>query len=142
MNLSIVLFLIQGLYQVLLILIVLLIQVFQKVFPRLYDYLIEIMNQVLEAWSAGKVVIARNNSGCKSLIHSGINGILFETPEECIQAIDKIVQDPNYRKELEKSSKEYQILKYYYYRYYMNGRYVEKEKNLLQQVIQSISYVC
>ena len=52
-------------------------------------------------------MIARNNSGCKSLIHSGINGLLFETPAECIQAIDKIVQDKNYREELEKSSKEY-----------------------------------
>lgn len=56
-------------------------------------------------------MIARNNSGCKSLIHSGINGILFETPEECIQAIDKIIQDKKYREELERSSKEYDLLK-------------------------------
>lgn len=74
-------------------------------------YWIDTIKQVLEAWSAGKVVIARNNSGCKSLIHSGINGLLFETPAECIQAIDKIIQDKNYREELEKSSKEYDFLK-------------------------------
>lgn len=61
---------------------------------------------MLEAWSAGKVVIARNNTGCKSLIHSGINGLLFETPEEFIEKLDMIVQNKEVREQLEKSSKE------------------------------------
>ena len=61
---------------------------------------------VIEAWSAGKVVIARENSGCQAILHHGENGLLFDTPEECIELLDRVCSQEEVRKQLERSSKK------------------------------------
>lgn len=61
---------------------------------------------VIEAWSAGRVVIARKNSGCQAIIHHGENGLLFETPEEFIELLDRVRSQEGVREQLERSSKQ------------------------------------
>ena len=66
--------------------------------------------QVLEAWSAKKVLIARSNSGNCAVIRNGVSGLLYETPEEFIQLLDHVLSDENYRHKLEQSSFEFAFL--------------------------------
>lgn len=51
-------------------------------------------------------MIARKNSGCVAIIKHEENGLLFDTPEEFIEELDHVCQDQEYRKQLERSSKE------------------------------------
>ena len=52
---------------------------------------------LLESASAGKIIIARNNPGNASVIVNGVNGLLYDTPEEFIFLVDKILTDPVYK---------------------------------------------
>ena len=60
----------------------------------------------LEAASAGKIMLARNNSGNASVIQNGVNGLLFDSPPEFIQLVDKLFSDNDYRAKLEASTVE------------------------------------
>ena len=60
---------------------------------------------LLESASAGKIIIARNNPGNASVIVNGVNGLLYDTPEEFIFLVHKILTDPVYKKNLENSAK-------------------------------------
>lgn len=51
-------------------------------------------------------MIARKNNGCAGIIKHEENGLLFETPEEFIQELNHVCQDQEYRRQLERSSKE------------------------------------
>ncbi|CBK22584.2 uncharacterized protein [Blastocystis hominis] len=62
---------------------------------------------LLEAWSAKKIIFARNNSGNSAVIRDGISGLLYDTPEQFIQQLDHALSDKEYRNHLEQSSFEY-----------------------------------
>ena len=61
---------------------------------------------ILEAASAGKIMLARNNSGNASVIQNGVNGLLFDSPMEFIQLVDKLFSDDNFKAKLESSTVE------------------------------------
>ena len=48
---------------------------------------------ILEAMSLKKLILARNNDGNKSLIKHQYNGLLYNTPLECINNIDAIYKN-------------------------------------------------
>ena len=81
---------------------------------------------VLEAWSAEKVIVARKNPGNCAVIKEGVTGLLFETPEECIAIVDRLLTDSEYRQRVETSSKEYITLQ---------GLFT-KERSLLETVME------
>ena len=60
----------------------------------------------LEAASAGKIMLARNNSGNASVIQNGVNGLLFDSPTEFIQIVDKFFSDNVVKAKLEGSISE------------------------------------
>lgn len=62
---------------------------------------------MLEAWSAKKIIFARNNSGNRAVIRDGVSGLLFDTPEQFIEQLDHVLSDKEYRNHLEQSSFEY-----------------------------------
>ena len=61
---------------------------------------------VLEAASAGKIMLARNNSGNASVIQNGGTGLLFDSPPEFIRLVDKILSNDDFREKLESSTVE------------------------------------
>lgn len=81
---------------------------------------------VLEAWSAGKVIVARKNPGNCAVIKDGVSGLLFETPEECIAIVDRLLTDDDYKQRVETSSKEYITLQELF----------TKERRLLESVME------
>lgn len=61
---------------------------------------------ILEAASAGKVMLARNNSGNASVIRNGVNGLLYDSPTEFIHLVDKLFSDDDFKARLETSTIE------------------------------------
>ena len=81
---------------------------------------------ILEAWSAGKVIVARRNSGNCAVIKEGVSGVLFDTPEECIAIVDRLLTADAYKHKMETLSREYIALQSLF----------DKEKRLLESVMK------
>lgn len=81
---------------------------------------------ILEAWSAGKVIVARRNSGNCAVIKEGVSGVLFDTPGECIATVDRLLTDDAYKHKMETLSREYIALQSLF----------DKEKRLLESVMR------
>ena len=50
-------------------------------------------NSILEAMLVGTPVVARSNAGNQMLIEHGATGLLFESPEELVEAASKLLSD-------------------------------------------------
>ena len=94
---------------------------------------------LLESASAGKIIIARNNPGNASVIVHGINGLLYDTPYEFISLVDKLLTDPVYKQDLERSAKQLSFDMSLNCRYYRDSSLYEKEKESIGAILESIA---
>ena len=93
---------------------------------------------LLESASAGKIIIARNNPGNASVIVNGVNGLLYDTPEEFILLVDKILAEPIYKQTLENSARQLSLYVQLNSRYYEDSSLFEKEREQIRSILESI----
>ena len=63
-------------------------------------------NSLLEAMSLGKAVLASKISGNQAIVENEEDGLLFETEEEFIKKVERLIRDKDLRKRLGKKAKE------------------------------------
>ncbi|MGH7399437.1 MAG: glycosyltransferase [Candidatus Rokuibacteriota bacterium] len=63
-------------------------------------------NSVLEALSLGRAVLAADIAGNRSLVDSGITGLLFGGADELAAQADRLLQDPDLRARLGEAGRE------------------------------------
>jgi len=63
-------------------------------------------NSVLEALVLGRAVLASNIEGNRSLVEDGLTGLLFDTPEEFAEQLERLLGDPALRRRLGETARE------------------------------------
>lgn len=100
---------------------------------------------VLEAMAASKPVVAINDESFKLVIESKKDGILFETKEEYIDAINELYKNKSFYSQISKnarkkaktySAEEYakKVLKVY-------EKVINKNPNVIKKVINKVKYI-